>query len=54
MAAATQEAEGLSHDPAGELLAFLQRALTLLDENGTRPDLGARVQEVIDALCESD
>lgn len=50
MAAATQEAEDQSHDPPGDLLAFLERALAVLDENGTRPDLGARIQEMIDEL----
>jgi len=53
MAAATEKADGLPHHPTGDLLSFLQQALKLLDENGTRPDLGARVQELIDELRES-
>jgi hypothetical protein len=53
MTAATQDAGGSSIGPTvGRVLSLLQQALQMLDEMGDCPELGARLQEVIDALEE--
>lgn len=53
MAAANQES-GDSHGETNvaRALALLAQALHILDEIGSRPDLGARLQDVIESLEE--
>ena len=40
------------HENIGRALALLQEALSLVDAIGAPPEIGARLQEVIDALDE--
>lgn len=43
-----------SQPSADEALALLERALDLIDQLKLSPEIGARLNEVIDALAESN
>jgi hypothetical protein len=45
------EAAQSSRPSAGDVLAHLQRALDIIDERGMPADIGARVQEAVEAVA---
>jgi hypothetical protein len=53
MPAASQDADG-QHDErtVGDVLILLERALEIIDQWGDCPEVGARLQHVIDSLEE--
>lgn len=51
MPAATQDADGRDEDlTVGRILVLLQEALEIADELDDRPEIGARLQGLIDSL----